>query len=196
MEQAEVCARVPGLTQQALSNLEKRDSRTSEFAVQIADALGVSPRWLLTGEEGVDEGDTLEPAGRPRSVRPIPVRGTAKLGSDGYYECLDGPEGVIDYYGADPDAFAVRVKGDSMHPAIRHNSFVVVEPGGQCVVGEYVALQLRDGRKMVKELVRETPDEVTIESVNGNHRQTIERKDIDRMHPVAAVVAPSRWRPA
>lgn len=49
-DQAVIAAKVPGLTQQALSNLETRDSRTSEFAPGIADALGVSLRWLMTGE--------------------------------------------------------------------------------------------------------------------------------------------------
>lgn len=50
LEQGELCARVPGLTQQSLSALEKRDSKTSEFAPGLADALGVSLRWLLSGE--------------------------------------------------------------------------------------------------------------------------------------------------
>lgn len=57
LEQAEVCARVPGLSQQALSNLETRDSKTSEFAIRIADALGVSPRWLLDGTGRHDDVD-------------------------------------------------------------------------------------------------------------------------------------------
>jgi transcriptional regulator with XRE-family HTH domain len=55
--QAELCALVNAdlsggakeLTQQALSNLESRDSKSSEFAVRIADALGVSIRWLHDG---------------------------------------------------------------------------------------------------------------------------------------------------
>jgi hypothetical protein len=50
MEQATLCAKIPGLTQQNLSNMEKRDSKTSEFAPAIADEFGVSLRWLLTGE--------------------------------------------------------------------------------------------------------------------------------------------------
>lgn len=48
-DQSALCSRVPGLSQQALSNLETRDSKTSEFAIRIADALGVSIRWLLDG---------------------------------------------------------------------------------------------------------------------------------------------------
>jgi hypothetical protein len=59
---------------------------------------------------------------------------------------------------------------------------------------EYVAITLATGQKMVKELVVERPDEIVVESVNGNHRQTIERKNILELHPVAAVVSPSKWR--
>lgn len=44
-------------TQQALDRLEKRDSDTSSFVVQIADALGVSLRWLITGAGRKDEPD-------------------------------------------------------------------------------------------------------------------------------------------
>lgn len=65
-----------------------------------------------------------------------------------------------------------------------------------CVPGEYVVIALTDGRKMVKELVIERPSEIVVESVNGNHRVTIDRGEIERMHPVAAVVAASKWRPA
>jgi hypothetical protein len=63
------------------------------------------------------------------------------------------------------------------------------------VPGEYVAIALVDGRRMVKELVIERIDEVVVESVNGNHRQTIERASILQMHPVTSRVSPSRWRP-
>ena len=45
------------LSQQALDRLEKRDSDKSEFAVQIADALGVSLRWLLSGTGRKDDRD-------------------------------------------------------------------------------------------------------------------------------------------
>ena len=82
-----------------------------------------------------------------------------------------------------------------MHPAIRHGSFVVVEPNSRCVPGEYVAIALVDGRKMVKELMIERADEIVVESVNGNHRQTIARTDISLIHPVAAVISASKWRP-
>lgn len=39
----------PPATQQAIDRLEKRDSQTSTAAPFIAEAFGVSLRWLLTG---------------------------------------------------------------------------------------------------------------------------------------------------
>lgn len=60
----DVCERVniglpegKGLKQQTLSVLEIRDSRSSEFACRIADALGVSVRWLMDGVGNPTETD-------------------------------------------------------------------------------------------------------------------------------------------
>lgn len=43
-------AETVGMSQAALSALERRDSKTSEFLIEIAAALGASPTELLTGE--------------------------------------------------------------------------------------------------------------------------------------------------
>ena len=177
-----------------------------EAAVIYARAFGVplveiSPRLAAEASSAAEVNDTnnAHAAGIPRSRARTPVVGTAKLGDDGYYEELAHPtghgDGWVDGYTADENAYALRVRGDSMHPAIRHGAFVIVEPNGRCVPGEYVAIALRDGRKMVKELVIERADEVVVESVNGNHRRTISRDDIESMHSVAAVISSSKWRP-
>ncbi|MBV5295499.1 MULTISPECIES: LexA family transcriptional regulator [Curvibacter] len=147
----------------------------------------------------IEQQEGFEPAGTPKTTRRTPVVGTAKMGSDGYYEELQYPgghgDGYVDGYSSDPKAYALRVKGDSMHPAIRHGSFVIVEPNGRPVPGEYVAIALKDGSKMVKELIIDRLHEVVIESVNGNHRKTLERDEIEWIYPVAAVVAASKWQP-
>lgn len=194
-----------GVSYQAIS--KAREGRTKSLTAANNDAaaafLGVSAGWLATGngpKRATATHEHLEPAGEPRTVRQVPVVGTARLGDNGYYDELQHPaghgDGTIDSYSADRNAYALRVRGDSMHPAIRHGSFVVVEPNGTCVPGEYVVIALTDGRKMVKELVIERAAEIVVESVNGNHRITIDRSEIERMHPVAAVVAASKWRPA
>jgi len=141
----------------------------------------------------------LQYAGRPKNSTRVPVVGTARLGSDGFYVELEAPagygDGYVEHYSADENAYGVRVKGDSMHPAIKHGQVVVVEPSGQLVPGENVLVALRDGRKMVKELVTGRPDSITLVSVNGGERITVQREDVEFIHAVAAVVSASKWRP-
>lgn len=199
-------ARAAGVKSPSVSNWLSGETKQLKGTslVKAAAFLGVHEAWLNEGKgprhlkeagpalEPVEA--ELEPAGRPRFMRRIRVVGTAKLGDDGYFERVEG-DGWITGYTDDHEAFALRVKGDSMHPAIRHGHFVVVAPNSACTPGEYVVIERSDGRKMVKELVYERIDEVVIESVNGNHRRTIEKSEIEKMCPVVAVVPPSRWRP-
>lgn len=168
------------------------------FGVTLAD---ISPRLASEVSNASEVNDTgnADAVSMPRHRNRTPVIGTAKLGQDGFYEVLsDQPsagDGSVEGYSGDANAYALKVRGDSMHPAIRHGSFVIVEPNSRCVPGEYVAIALVDGRKMVKELMIERADEIVVESVNGNHRQTIARADIALIHPVAAVISASKWRP-
>lgn len=156
----------------------------------MEERAGLPPGYFDASD---DNEANAEDVGRPRTMRPVKIKGYAKLGDDGYYEETEC-DGWVDSYSPDPDAYGLRVKGDSMHPAIRNGSVVVIEPRGQLVPGEYVAIALFSGKKMVKELVFYRADEIVVESVNGNHRQTIERNEIENIHPVSAVVSPSKWR--
>lgn len=58
--------------------------------------------------------------------------GTAQLGDDGYFCELQYPvghgDGRINWPTRDPNAYALRCKGESMKPRIRHGEFVVIEP--------------------------------------------------------------------
>jgi len=79
-KQADLANKVPGLSQQAISNLITRDSATSEFAIRIADAFGVSIRWLLDGKGRREERDW-----------PFP-----RVGRDRWDACDDGERGYIE----------------------------------------------------------------------------------------------------
>lgn len=192
-----------GISYQAVAKVLTGATRsfTAKNNAAAARLLGVNPDWLAdgTGPRAAGAIVALESGGPARPARPVPVVGTARLGTNGYYEELQYPpghgDGWVDSYSTDTCAYALRVKGDSMHPAIRHGSFIVAEPSRPCVPGEYVVLALSTGQKMVKELVIERPEEVVVESVNGGDRLTIEKSTIEKMHPVAAVVAASKWRP-
>lgn len=57
LSQPQVAKDVKEIQQQALAALESRDSKTSEFAPQLADYYQVSLRWLLTGKGRQDDAD-------------------------------------------------------------------------------------------------------------------------------------------
>lgn len=173
----------------------------------VATALGTTAEYLLLGDLHHGVGGARD-NGRPRSEveyvgkydrerRRMPVVGIAQLGENGYYELLDYPKGHGDGYimhtSSDPDAYVLQVRGDSMTPAIRNGWYVVVEPNGTLAAGEYVAIQLQDGRKMVKELlVQHRLGDLDVMSVNGNVRISLRASDIESVQSVGAVIPPSR----
>jgi len=203
-------ARQLGETDQAVNNWKRRGVPARQH-YGIAEALNW-PLDRLLGRSGPDLSlptaagaasdmarSNLIYAGHPPISR-IPVVGTARMGSEGFYTELEYPvghgDGFVEAFSSDTNAFALRVRGDSMHPTIKHGQFVIVEPNGQCVPAENVLIGLNTGQRMVKELVTERIDAVTVMSINGAERMTFDRADIEFMHPVTCIVSSSKWRPA
>jgi len=145
---------------------------------------------------------SAEYVGFARSPRRIPVIGTAKLGGDGFYEEIStapgAGDGYLDIDSEDGHAYCLRVRGMSMFPAIRDGWYVLVEPNQRCQPGSYVLIRLRDGRKMVKELLFERDGTVEVMSINGGERLSIDRYDLEQergMQAVGAVLPPWKWKP-
>ncbi|MCQ4257453.1 Cro/Cl family transcriptional regulator [Pseudomonas stutzeri] len=167
----------------------------------IAGELGVRREWLQ-----FDEGAMLSEAGqRITNVEPGPdiaspyravkIVGTAQMGAEGYWHALDDGDGVVDIPSRDPGAYALRLKGDSMAPAIRSGWIAVCEPNGRLVPGEYVMIRLRDGESMLKLLGYANDVEVGVLSVNPIYdMRTIAFDDIEQIHFVGAIVPPSKVR--
>ncbi|ORL53003.1 S24 family peptidase [Pseudomonas putida] len=127
-------------------------------------------------------------------TRRIEIVGTAQLGTDGYWVGLDNSAGWVETWSRDEDAYALRLKGDSMTPAIRSGWIAVCEPNHRLVPGEYVMVTTSDGQSMVKELLFETEDGVSLMSVNSAYgdRRTISWSDIEKIHYVGTILAPSK----
>jgi phage repressor protein C with HTH and peptisase S24 domain len=186
------------------------DSPTTRTLSKLAKALGVTVNDFFRDREKVPAAKAPAPryplkddpqpeyAGPVPPTRQVPVVGTAKLGENGWYDELSTVvgegDGYVEVSTQDQNAYALTVRGDSMHPAIRDGWVVVVEPNNSVAAGEYVVIGLTDGRKMVKELLYERRDSVAVISVNGGERLTLDRGDIAFLHPVAAVFPPSRWK--
>lgn len=198
-------ARLLNESPQNINNWESRGvSRPG--AIKAQAALGCDANWVLTGggqmaptPAPAEADNALEYAGPVSGHRRVPVVGTAKMGEDGFYEELSpfpgAGDGYVEHVSADPNAYALRVRGSSMYPAIRDGSYVVIEPNGQPVPGEPVLVILRNGKKMVKEFLIERQDSIEVESVNGGHRHTIYRDELESVQPVSAVLYRSKWKP-
>ncbi|MDP9965107.1 phage repressor protein C with HTH and peptisase S24 domain [Variovorax paradoxus] len=184
------------ITEQAVSNWKRTGKIAREHLPTIAQLTGWSVERLLGTAH---EDPQPEFAGLAKIARRVPVVGTAKMGDNGYFEDFSwipgAGDGHIEIQTQDPNAYCLRVRGMSMHPAIRDGWYVLIEPNGQPREGEYVLLKLRNGKKMVKELLFRRSGSIQVMSVNGEERFTVELEDLEDMQPVGAVVSPSKWTP-
>lgn len=186
-------AELLGVTQGAVGHwLTGRREPKLEVINQILEAVGLQP--LAVRED--DPGSNVE-AGPPITspYRAIKILGTAQMGTEGYWYALDEADGVVDVPSRDPGAYALRLRGDSMAPAIRSGWIAIIEPNHRLVPLEYVMIQLTDGECMLKELLQSTEDEVVVQSVNEQYgRRTIPTDKIQTIHYVGHIVAPSKVR--
>lgn len=171
-----------------------------ENLYSAARALGVTMEWLATGAGPMRDPDAVEPGPDLSPVTAAPIVGRAALleGENGYFVEEGDPtghgDGFIDHPTRDPNAYSLRVVGDSMVPAIRSGWFVVCEPNSPCRPGEYVHVLTKGGQHMVKELIFERETEITLLSINGNKRLTISRADLEYMHHIGGLYPPSKRR--
>jgi phage repressor protein C with HTH and peptisase S24 domain len=211
-------ARAAGVTASAVTHW--LNGATHSLSAENADAIerktGYRASWIISGKGPKKVFRQVEPdftgpaaanvipispmaAAGGMQLRQIPVKGTARMGENGYYEELGTAPGAGDGHLliaiADPDAYVLRVRGSSMSPAIRDGWYVVIGPSSAPAVGEFVLLKLHSGQKMVKELLIQRPGSVEIMSVNGGERRTIYADELESMVAVVAVVPPSLWQP-
>ena len=185
----------PSSISQWLGTLEgKKETKniTAQNLSAVCEALNIRSDWLLhgIGPSGLDEELTIINTTKKSYPR---VVGTAQCGDRGYYFDLEGGDGYLEFE-APNGSIAIRVRGDSMYPAIKDGWFVVIEPNAKLSVGEYALIKFKDGRKMVKEVVFIRDDCYIVESVNGGGRITAMKADLDGIEPITAVLPPSKHR--
>lgn len=153
---------------------------------RVAELCGVPIEYLMSG---------IGPE-KSHHVRLVPVIGTAVAtpNAGGYFTDGDLPPGASDEFvpfpSRDDQAYAVRVRGDSMTPRIRPGDLIVLEPNMAASPGDDVLVKLADGRKMVKQLLFKRAGHFHFASVNGAHELlTVAVEDVDAVHKIAAIVA-------
>lgn len=158
-------------------------------AANLEEKLGLPAFALLYPSEEVE----LAPSPLSLASGRIPLKGVAQLDPDGYWDVLEHVDGWIDILSTAPNAYALRLRGESMSPAIRDGWAVWCEPDRKPEPGEYVVVCHTNGKQVIKELLYANDGYVSFMPVNANYgRLTIPRSEIVHIHPVGGIAPPSK----
>lgn len=75
-------------------------------------------------------------------------------------------------------AYAMRVCGDAGLPVVRNGQYIVVEPRLTAAPTDRVVVVLKDGNTMLQELLVDTPESITVATLDGATRLTIQRDEL------------------
>ncbi len=146
---------------------------------ELFGAHGVDPREVLE-LAGIDGGSAAPGIGQPRarfgdasfgggSNRDLPVMGAVKGGSEGFYFNEGEPKEFVVRPAAlagASNAFALYVDGDSMEPRYYAGEILYVNPNRPLTRNCFVAVELADGRGMIKQFVRRNDEQLILHQFN------------------------------
>jgi phage repressor protein C with HTH and peptisase S24 domain len=112
-------------------------------------------------------------AGQP-TAEAVPLIGFAEAGAGGYFDDGGYPAGKgwdeIPFPAVDDEhVYALKISGESMHPAYRDGTVIIVSPSATIHRGDRVVVKTRDGEVMAKELKRKTAKSLELKSLNPEH---------------------------
>ena len=132
----------------------------------------------------------LGPRMADNRARKIPVIGVAQAGQDGYFDDAGYPVGgsweQVDLpQNADPNAYGLRISGNSMEPVYRAGDIVIVAPHASARIGDRVVARTRSGEVMAKILARRTATVIDFASLNPDHPpRSIAVADLAALHRI------------
>lgn len=152
----------------------KQKSFRGDNLTKIADMLGVSTQWLLTGKS--------DPTGDPVTKPMIPVVGYVGAGAEVF--CIDDhakgaglDEVEVPIDGMSRSTVAVRVRGESMLPVYRPGDLIFYDRNDNGdllhLIGKDCVVRLTDGRTFLKEL-HHTNGEFWLHSYNSTPMMKVE----------------------
>lgn len=211
-------ARFVGVTPQAVQKWIAGESEPrGQNLAKAAEFLGVSPSYLKFGgppaaipvrtpsrpiaelRKPVDEVDSgPDLIGR---VRSLPVVGQVQAGEDGLLSIDDYPvgfgDGVVDYWATCENAYALRVRGESMSPRYLPGEFVAVDPCAEIQPSQEVIVLRTNGTRMIKRLLWMRDGQACFESINKDYKNiTLYMDEIAGLHRVIGRVPPEAFRPS
>lgn len=193
-----------GLREPNLQDLQKLSHALGvSFTELVAGHDSFNPK-LLSDSKGIYVIDhvpdiAIEPH-RARKAKDgrVPVIGNAQLGNEGFFEALDFPsghgDGYLNIHSDDPDAYGLKVSGDSMLPRIKNGEYVLIEPNKSFFSGDEVMVRTAAGRTMIKEFIYLRDGMYRLDSVNANHPPIhIAESDVMEIYLVGGILKSSRF---
>lgn len=118
------------------------------------------------------------------STQAIPLIGLAEAGTGGYFDDGGFPAGKgwdeIAFPSVnDEHAYALEISGNSMEPAYRDGTIIMVSPAAPIRRGDRVVVKTKNGEVMAKELKRRTAKSIELRSFNPEHKErTLSVEDV------------------
>ena len=211
MSQSEV-ARAANVSNEYIGKIEREEVENigTQVVDAIAKAINVHPQDLLF--KSIYKEPRPYPMELDKIVdMPLLLEGVRPLGAEDapYYKPHDLPEiglvqagrgGFFDNQGfpmgewpkkyhrpndvKDPNAYVVRVEGDSMEPALTKGNRVICVTNQEAIPGDWVVVQLKNDEFMIKELSMRD-GMIILKSINPLHEPIVlNKKEIRAIHPV------------
>jgi len=110
------------------------------------------------------------------STQSVPLLGLTEAGADGHFDASGFPAGKgwdeIAFPAVnDEHVYALEVSGDSMQPAYRDGTVIVVSPAAPIRRGDRVVVKTRHGEVMARELKRRTAKSIELRSLDPAHTE-------------------------
>ncbi len=207
-EIADECGVAPSAITQWTNGETKALKAENVFA--LAKATGFRAEWIANGSGPEREDDAsgalhalasnTSDKWTPVKIGSVQVLGEALLSQEGYFEDLGHPDalsmGFLNIYSSDPDAYGLRVVGNSMNPRIKNNEFILVEPNKDYVAGDEVLIKTTKGRAMIKEFIYLRDGQYRFDSVNADCEPIFFQEDeVVDVQYVGAIVKSYRFIP-
>jgi len=170
--------------------------------ISLSELMGETPPPTDAHRPDSNDGSADEVEDAPEILgtpRLIPVVGRVQAGPDGLLHVDDSPsdnlDGYMAWYTSCVEAYALRVRGESMSPRYLPGEFVGVDPCAEVLPSDEVIVLMHDGRRMIKRLLWVRDKQACFESVNKDFPNiVIDCEDILKMHLVLGHIPKAAFR--
>lgn len=182
---------------QTINNWDKRGI-SKNGALKACTKFNIDFGWLMSGngEQHIESINKNETSKKKPMGHWVPVKSFSKMGDDGYFTDMgyegNAGDGYVPSLTASDKAYAVRGTGDSMYPAIRSGWYIICDPDSPPIPTEFVEVELKDGRRTIKEFIGVVNDVLHLLAVNGDKRMTFDMDTVENIIAVTDIVPPSR----